>query len=347
MVRDSLLSFSGGWGVLWIANQASATHWPTLLGGVLLTAPVWWRALTKGSVWPSRSLAEPSGPPALGESFYFYLSPVLLGFALREVSPDRFDASPGLVPLLIALPYLAVGLSQAGRRAFALVAGIALVLAALAQWSGVQAVWALLVLVHGWALMDHILKRKDGGWYALGTLAVALWHLLAVDLPGRPEIEPAFLGAWALTLWWSIETVVVLAAGLFREPEGMPPPGDRLRVMLWPSSGTPAAVRSDRRIDACPSILANSIGPPPIWLEAYSVSAWWICFAAVCFMVGFRRRMRTLRLAGFLVAGLALLKVLLVDLSTLDALYRVGSAFILGVVSLAIAYAYHRGGVKE
>ena len=46
-------------------------------------------------------------------------------------------------------------------------------------------------------------------------------------------------------------------------------------------------------------------------------------------------------------AGLALVKVVLVDLSTLDALYRVGSAFILGVVSLAIAYAYHRFGVRE
>ena len=73
-----------------------------------------------------------------------------------------------------------------------------------------------------------------------------------------------------------------------------------------------------------------------------SVSAWWICFAAVCFLVGFRRQVKPLRMAGFMVAGLALLKVVFVDLSTLDALYRVGSAFILGVASLAVAYAYHR-----
>jgi uncharacterized membrane protein len=78
-----------------------------------------------------------------------------------------------------------------------------------------------------------------------------------------------------------------------------------------------------------------------------SVSAWWICFAAACFFAGFRRGIRQLRLAGFFVAGLALVKVVLVDLSTLDALYRVGSAFILGVVSLAVAYAYHRTGVRE
>jgi len=36
------------------------------------------------------------------------------------------------------------------------------------------------------------------------------------------------------------------------------------------------------------------------------------------------------------------LKVLIFDLSSLDALYRVGSVFILGLVSLLLAYLYHR-----
>jgi uncharacterized membrane protein len=72
------------------------------------------------------------------------------------------------------------------------------------------------------------------------------------------------------------------------------------------------------------------------------VSAWWILFAGGCFAAGFRRGIRQLRFAGFFVAGLALVKVVFVDLSTLDALYRVGSALILGLVSLGVAYAYHR-----
>jgi uncharacterized membrane protein len=37
-------------------------------------------------------------------------------------------------------------------------------------------------------------------------------------------------------------------------------------------------------------------------------------------------------------------KVLLFDLSSLDALYRVGSVFILGLVFLLLAYLYHRQG---
>jgi uncharacterized membrane protein len=36
------------------------------------------------------------------------------------------------------------------------------------------------------------------------------------------------------------------------------------------------------------------------------------------------------------------LKVIFVDLSTLDALYRVASVFGLGLVSLLVAWVYHR-----
>ncbi len=40
--------------------------------------------------------------------------------------------------------------------------------------------------------------------------------------------------------------------------------------------------------------------------------------------------------------GVAVVKVLSSDLSYLDALYRIGSVFILGTVSLALAWLYHR-----
>jgi uncharacterized membrane protein len=339
-----LLSFSGGWALLWIANEAAVSHWPTVVGGVVLTAPVWWRALTAGTIWSGET--EGPGRYSFGDSFYFYASPILLGYALREVAPARLDATPGLVALLIAVPYLAVGLSQIARRPFALVGAVALVVAALNHWSGIEATWALLALVHGWALADHLLKRKDGAWFSMATFAVALWHLVAVDLPGRPPAEPAFIGAWALTLWWSIETAIALALGLLREQEAFGHLGLRPQPLFWGLAGlillfgvTGELMRAFNlsQLERTTADLAGGL----------SVSAWWICFAAGCFIAGFRRRVRPLRLAGFLVAGLALGKVLLVDLSTLDALYRVGSAFILGVVSLGVAYAYHRSGVRD
>jgi uncharacterized membrane protein len=328
-----LLAFGGGWGVLAVANEAASSHWATLIGGIVLTAPVWWRAIRAGTVWPDGW--------AFGESFYFYLSPRLLGAALHTVAPLEFDRHQGLLPALVALPYLAAGLT-AVRRPFALVAALALGAAALAQWPGLGAVRALLLLSVLWAGMDHLLHRDDGRWYSLLSLAVGIGHLVQVDLPNRVAAEPAFAGAWAMTLWLAIAVTVALAARLLRD--------DRtelvrigLRPLLWALAGallffgvTGELLHyfGQADLDRQTGSLAGGL----------SVSAWWICFAAGCFFTGFRRRIRPLRFAGFLVAGLALLKVVFVDLSQLDALYRVGSAFILGVVSLAVAYAYHRGG---
>jgi uncharacterized membrane protein len=73
-----------------------------------------------------------------------------------------------------------------------------------------------------------------------------------------------------------------------------------------------------------------------------SVSAWWIAFAGGLVAAGFRRSIKVLRQAGMVVLGIAVLKVVFSDLSSLDALYRVGSAFILGLVSLGLAYLYHQ-----
>ena len=78
-----------------------------------------------------------------------------------------------------------------------------------------------------------------------------------------------------------------------------------------------------------------------------AVSAWWMVFAAALVLVGFRRSLKQLRLAGLAVAGLAVAKVVIFDLSSLDALYRVGSVFLLGLVMLSLAYLYYRHDRSE
>ena len=73
-----------------------------------------------------------------------------------------------------------------------------------------------------------------------------------------------------------------------------------------------------------------------------AVSAWWAVFAAGLVILGFQRKLKAVRIAGLAVSGLAVAKVLLFDLSELDALYRIASVFTLGLVSLGVAYLYHR-----
>ena len=72
------------------------------------------------------------------------------------------------------------------------------------------------------------------------------------------------------------------------------------------------------------------------------MSAWWLLFAAVLVTLGFRRALQPARVAGLAVAGLAVVKVVFFDLSSLDALYRVGSVFLLGPRGLSLAYLYYR-----
>ena len=92
----------------------------------------------------------------------------------------------------------------------------------------------------------------------------------------------------------------------------------------------------------------EAVSPQAAGLAAeLGVSAWWLVFAAALVGFGFRRNQKPVRIAGLGVAGLAVVKVLVFDLSSLDALYRVGSVFILGLVFLLLAYLYHqqaRGG---
>ena len=72
------------------------------------------------------------------------------------------------------------------------------------------------------------------------------------------------------------------------------------------------------------------------------MSVWWLVFASVLVTYGFRRSVKPLRLSGLAVAGLAVVKVIAYDLSSLDALYRVGSVFLLALVTLSLAYLYNR-----
>ena len=70
-------------------------------------------------------------------------------------------------------------------------------------------------------------------------------------------------------------------------------------------------------------------------------------FAAALVTYGFRRDLKPLRIGGLAVAGLAVVKVVFSDLSSLDALYRVGSVFLLGLVTLSLAYLYYRNDSSE
>ena len=336
------LSFSGGWTFVAAASRQLDHPWAIFAAGLVLALPVWWFALRN-----ERMLAFPLGPGArapgwsLGEALYFLLTPLLLGWTIHQLDRHWFDTHRGAAALLVGLPYLIAGYQRV-RPAFALVAAAALGTAAWNHWSGVPRVWALLALVLLWAAVDHPTRRTDGRWYSLATLWAVLQQLFGEALLRRTADDAAFFGPWAMALWATALVSMLLAAGLWRRAGlagGSPVPQGGLwalggALILF---GVTAEIRryfNLKTLSAYTASLASSL----------AVSAWWLVFAAALVGLGFRRGLKPARVAGLGVAGLAVIKVLVFDLSSLDALYRVGSVFILGLVFLLLAYLYHRQG---
>ena len=239
-----LLTFSGGWVLLSAASERMAAHWPVFIAGLILSAPVWWHALRNPRALPlrvgARSPARPDGASAAegwsaGEALYFFTTPLLLGWAAYGLAPDRFDDTPGLLPLLVAVPYLLAGYLRA-RPPFALVGATAAAVAAQAQWEGTTQVWALLALGLLWPALDHRLGRSDGRWYGVLTWGAAMQHLLEDALQQRTAADAAFVGPWALALWGATAAALALAAGLFkaRADEGE---ARLVRSGLWSVAG--------------------------------------------------------------------------------------------------------------
>jgi uncharacterized membrane protein len=338
------LAFTGGWALLAAASERMETHWPVFAAGLGLSAPVWWHALRSPRVLPLRSGRGTTAGWSLGEALYFFTTPLLLGWATYGLAPDRFDRVPGLLPLLVAVPYLLAGYLRP-RPPFALVGVAAAAVAAQAQWSGTTETWALLGLALVWAALDRGLDRGDGRWYACLTWAAALNQLMGDALEARTTVDSAFTGAWAVALWGATGAAIVLAAGLLR---ARPDEGEaRLaRTGLWIMAGllllfgVTAEIRRYFDLESISRVRAELA-------SGLAVSAWWLLFAAALVLVGFRRSLKQLRLAGLAVAGLAVAKVVIYDLSSLDALYRVGSVFLLGLVMLSLAYLYYRNDRSE
>ena len=340
-----LLTFSGGWTLLAAAGERLPQHWAVLVAGVVLSLPVWWYGLRRPRIFPLHLGPQGEGAGwSAGEALYFFVTPVLLGWAVHGLDVDRFDASPWLAPLIVAIPYLLAGYLRP-RPAFAAIGAAAMGIAAVQRWEGVPQVWALLGLAVLWAALDLQLGRTDGRWYGLLTLLAALQQLFDGAAGVRRADDRAFVGPWALALWGAVAATFAYAVRLWRV-EGTREDTRLVRAGLWVVAGAMAlfGVTGElRRYFELRSLDAETVK----LASGLAVSAWWLLFAAVLVTTGFRLSQQPARVAGLVVAGLAVVKVVLFDLSSLDALYRVGSVFLLALVALSLAYLYYRHDRSE
>ena len=220
-----------------------------------------------------------------------------------------------------------------------LLVGGSLELARIFDWATFPATAALLLY---WIAFAVILvlgaSRLQPAMRALAVriallLVSAAYVLLFFILSGaRPAGDRAFSGVWSLG-WNACCIGGVLAARWWPADERLP---SNLRfgraALWWMAGGCLLAGGSIELHRAFTSELAGDL----------AISTFWLVYAGALVTAGFRLDHKTVRSAGLGVAALAALKIVLYDLSALEALYRVGSFFVLALITLAVAYAYNK-----
>jgi uncharacterized membrane protein len=78
----------------------------------------------------------------------------------------------------------------------------------------------------------------------------------------------------------------------------------------------------------------------------FSFSALWMAYGAVLMAIGFTRRSSLLRWQALIVIAATVVKVFAYDVWGLDRVYRILSFIVLGVLLLAISFAYQRDWLR-
>ncbi|MEW6347529.1 MAG: DUF2339 domain-containing protein [Thermodesulfobacteriota bacterium] len=78
------------------------------------------------------------------------------------------------------------------------------------------------------------------------------------------------------------------------------------------------------------------------WVAQMSLSLVWSVYAVATLVLGFLLGIRSVRLAALGLLGLTAIKLLLVDMATVQQIYRIISFVVLGIMMIVASYLYHR-----
>ena len=304
------------------------SRWLALGAAAAIAGLLWWQQFRRDpfSAETERALGLTE---ATVERFLFLTNPI--AFMLLVNAPDLrlIDGSFEIVPATLAAVYLPAGWFR--RSASHLITGFLLVALAIAfAWpaSSVAIGWTVLALA---ALAAEREGGQPGGRYAAVTLATAAWVCLfsvALFYRGFLASRPSLLvDSWALALYAFVAGTAVAAYWWGTE-------GRSVRVM-WGLCGSAVFAGGSIQCQSNFERLAPLAGD-------LALSVWWLLFAGGLVFLGFRLNHKLIRSIGLAVAAFAGLKIVLYDLSNLEALYRVGSFFALAMIALAVAYAYNQ-----
>ncbi len=135
--------------------------------------------------------------------------------------------------------------------------------------------------------------------------------------------------------------ILVYAAILNRSRENAPPSEKDLAKFLYIAGAI--LLLGLLSIEPCRYWLTTIRDPQKArWLVQMSLSIVWSLYALTALGIGFWRQIRNLRLAALALFGLTALKLVLVDMASLQQIYRIVSFIVLGLLMIGASYLYHR-----
>jgi len=299
-------------------------RWLAIGAAFAIAALLWWQELDHNR------LRAPE------EALLFAANPLVLLGLVWTADPRLLDRGQALLPALLAAVYLGVGWAR--RAAPHLVMGVALGgLAVAVQGSAPTVVIGWTALGLAGLAAEQLGSRPGGRIVALGLSLLAFPCLFGVALWSRPSGAAPFTDAWALALYGYVAGTALAA---HRWGGGWMDPGTarwtgRGRELLWVLCG--AALFAGGSVE-----LPRYFGRRAPLAGDLALSVFWLAYAGALVRLGFQLDRKDVRSAGLAVAAGAGLKIVLYDLSNLDALYRIASFFALALIALAVAYAYNR-----
>jgi len=298
--------------------------WLAVAAALAIAGLLWWQQLDQDQ------LRAPQ------EALLFAANPFVLLALVGAADPQLLDQAPALLPALLAAVYLGVGWAR--RAAPHLVMGFAL-----GGWAVAVQGSAPMVVV-GWTALalaglaaEQLGGRPGGRIAAVGLALLAFPCLFGVALWSRQSGVATFTDPWALALYGYVAGTALAA---YRWGEGSTDPGTarwtaRGGELFWVLCG--AAVFAGGSVE-----LPRYFGQRAPLAGDLALSIFWLAYAGALVRLGFQHERKDVRSAGLAVAAGAGLKIVLYDLSNLDALYRIASFFALALIALAVAYAYNR-----
>jgi uncharacterized membrane protein len=286
--------------------------------------------------WLARRLQQRRGYLAAGG---FLLLALLHTLAIDARPEDLVEEPSGSAVVAVALVTLAalVGSRIARRDGEDLALfGEAVALGGLAYlppiaFEGVPVVLAWSVLAVVLALVGSRGLADNAAQAAPAFIALAVAHVLGIEAPPdalRDGVDDLAASCLAIAAAGAATFAVAWLVDWPRE----------LRVALDALSGALAVyLPSIAIVDLTTAGEADPGQTPQVLLSAF-----WSVTGLAALVYGLLRDERRFRLGGLALLGIAIVKVFLYDLASLDEIYRVLSFIALGLLLLASAFAYQR-----